>query len=571
MAVDQIEHRLIPSDEVHGALRPNFLNRAARIADPTSYDAVQIGSLAYQQDSANLYRLASLTPTTWEILATGIALDTVDPGVTDDIDDGYEIGQIWVNTVSDTFFVCVDNAVGAAAWSSGGGGGGSQTLQQVYDTGANADVALTANRPVTLSRAAGGGGWVEMSKTGTAVGVPLNILHSSTDFSSPMLRLQNTAGGVTMLRLEKSPGLAGNSLEINHQGTGDAINVALTNASGQGLVVSETSTGTASMLSLTRATLATGAAIEVVDPGEGPGLRIGASSSTRGQISLNGATGDPTTTTEGDLWYNAADDALKYYDGAAERTVVAANATGDVTLTGDLTLAVGERLILDPSGTALTVPSVNGRWQLGSAGTPNIAFNGSSMLVRNSIITNTDTGVNLGGANANRFAQINASQRFRCAPLNGYTPADPLLEIANGAHTGLAADTEWNAVLFDLTDTVQFTAGGGVFSNQRAVYVIAPTYSSTAAETIEQSATVAISGAPTAGANMTITNARAFHVEGGAALFDGDLEHDGTNFGLFGSSAAQQTVTGSRAGNVALANLLNALSNYGIVIDSTSA
>ena len=51
---------------------------------------------------------------------------------------------------------------------------------------------------------------------------------------------------------------------------------------------------------------------------------------------------------------------------------------------------------------------------------------------------------------------------------------------------------------------------------------------------------------------------------------DGNINHDVSNIGLFGTApVAQQTITGSRAGNVALANLLTGLANYGLIIDST--
>lgn len=47
---------------------------------------------------------------------------------------------------------------------------------------------------------------------------------------------------------------------------------------------------------------------------------------------------------------------------------------------------------------------------------------------------------------------------------------------------------------------------------------------------------------------------------------------DTTGHSWFGAAtAAQQTVTGARGGNVALANLLTALVNYGLIVDSTTA
>jgi hypothetical protein len=52
---------------------------------------------------------------------------------------------------------------------------------------------------------------------------------------------------------------------------------------------------------------------------------------------------------------------------------------------------------------------------------------------------------------------------------------------------------------------------------------------------------------------------------------DGDFNHDGSNIGFFATApTTQQTVTGSRAGNAALADLLTKLANYGLIVDSTT-
>jgi hypothetical protein len=98
-----------------------------------------------------------------------------------------------------------------------------------------------------------------------------------------------------------------------------------------------------------------------------------------------------------------------------------------------------------------------------------------------------------------------------------------ILNLIGAASTGLTADTEAIDVDINLGRTVQFTAGGGTFTNQRAVVIRAPTYSATAAETITNAATVAITGAPSAGTNMTITNPYALWVDSGTTRFDGDV------------------------------------------------
>ena len=55
---------------------------------------------------------------------------TTDPGLTDDKNAGYTQGSEWYNTVSGSFFVCVDNTPGAAIWvnATGGGSGGGAGL-----------------------------------------------------------------------------------------------------------------------------------------------------------------------------------------------------------------------------------------------------------------------------------------------------------------------------------------------------------------------------------------------------------------------------------------------------------
>ncbi|OFV99015.1 MAG: hypothetical protein A3H28_07995 [Acidobacteria bacterium RIFCSPLOWO2_02_FULL_61_28] len=60
----------------------------------------------------------------------------------------------------------------------------------------------------------------------------------------------------------------------------------------------------------------------------------------------------------------------------------------------------------------------------------------------------------------------------------------------------------------------------------------------------------------------------------GSSIYEtssGHLEIDATNLGFYGTTpVAQQTVTGSKGGNVALANLLTALANLGLIVDGTS-
>jgi len=47
-----------------------------------------------------------------------VYVNTTNPAASDDIGDGYVPGDIWVNTTSDTDYICVDNAAGAAIWQA---------------------------------------------------------------------------------------------------------------------------------------------------------------------------------------------------------------------------------------------------------------------------------------------------------------------------------------------------------------------------------------------------------------------------------------------------------------------
>lgn len=60
---------------------------------------------------------------------------TVNPSVGDDINDGFEVGTIWVNTSSDSAFILQDSTVGAAVWDQIDGGASALTLDQAYNNG----------------------------------------------------------------------------------------------------------------------------------------------------------------------------------------------------------------------------------------------------------------------------------------------------------------------------------------------------------------------------------------------------------------------------------------------------
>lgn len=55
-------------------------------------------------------------------------------------------------------------------------------------------------------------------------------------------------------------------------------------------------------------------------------------------------------------------------------------------------------------------------------------------------------------------------------------------------------------------------------------------------------------------------------------VLPGPLDHDGTTAGFYGTApVTKRTVTGAKGANAALASLLTALSQLGLITDSTTA
>lgn len=88
-------------------------------------------------------------------------------------------------------------------------------------------------------------------------------------------------------------------------------------------------------------------------------------------------------------------------------------------------------------------------------------------------------------------------------------------------HTGITANSEYPIYWRNGSQTYEWTSG--TTANQRAFKITAPILAGASAVTFTNAATFAISGAPAAGTNATITNPYAFWVESGVSRFDGRI------------------------------------------------
>lgn len=96
-------------------------------------------------------------------------------------------------------------------------------------------------------------------------------------------------------------------------------------------------------------------------------------------------------------------------------------------------------------------------------------------------------------------------------------------------------------------------------------------FTSASAQTATLGATLYIGSAPASVANLTFTTSRALHVNAGESYFGGNFIVGTGNIHFNnGAPIARPTITGSKGSNAALASLLTALSNYGLIIDSTT-
>jgi len=116
-----------------------------------------------------------------------------------------------------------------------------------------------------------------------------------------------------------------------------------------------------------------------------------------------------------------------------------------------------------------------------------------------------------------------------------------LTTFTSAAHTGITASTEAN--WFDVNLGQTHTWATGNVTTQRGCVIRSETIAAAGASTFTNAATFAITGAPSAGSNVTITNPYSVWVQGGTSRFDGmiDLSGVGSTGAILKATATSDT------------------------------
>lgn len=246
-----------------------------------------------------------------------------------------------------------------------------------------------------------------------------------------------------------------------------------------------------------------------------------------------------------------------YWTGAASNGYFGAIQLGmDSTApTGHLTFAFGQPSVsevarISSAGIFGVIP--NGGLDTITAG---ILFIGQNVATRVTIGSgSTTTTIDLGTGSATSAINVGSAattlnlnsglNKITQATLNGLGN-NSALKITGGSFTNSTASTEINGFWYNAR-TIQWATGA--IATQREFLILAPTYSFVGASTITNAATLAISGAPAAGTNATITNAYALWVQGGTTRLDGTSIILGANV-VFDVASGAINFTGGNLSN----------------------
>lgn len=215
----------------------------------------------------------------------------------------------------------------------------------------------------------------------------------------------------------------------------------------------------------------------------------------------------PTTT--------AGDTVLSFDALGMGQTIVAGDIASDAVTTAK---------ILDANVTYAKIQNGNGLTIVGRAAAStgangDITYdnNGEFILRRSSVLISAkaiDENIDAAAAIAGSKISPTFTAKTAVTAAVETTGSPYAFRLTAAAHTTLTASVEVVDADFALNRTVQLATGA--LTTQRAALFRAPTYGFVGASVVTDAATLAITGAPIAGTNATITNAYAFWVQAGA-------------------------------------------------------
>jgi len=315
----------------------------------------------------------------------------------------------------------------------------------IVNDGANKSLYITAsggnNGIHVIHSGASSGIKVAMSNAASLFGIEVYVT-SNTSGSGMVIDKQGGAGCTGFgLRVQLNSNCVGNSVDLPHASSGDAINVAISNTAGQALVVTESTAGTNPMVELTRSvTAASGSIIKITkNPGAastGYGIEIsmGANTSQDGIIITHTGTGAPLNIQNDGtnvgiyLVQSGANDALRIAldSNTGAQAIVAADTVACTTAMVQLT-----RSTAAATGHVISITK-----------NPGSATSGRAIDISMGANTN-DYGINLAHSGTSIGLVITVSGGAQAIGLNDSTAARalPLLEMdSNGNATGDVID-----------------------------------------------------------------------------------------------------------------------------------
>lgn len=471
----------------------------------------------------------------------------------------------------------------AFAVSSNSTGASANGIVRYNFTGAHTnngfqiDDATTAGTAMAINTNALVGG-TGLAITGTGTGVTGNMFRVQTAstgaFAAGGVRFNFTGAHTGSGLLVDDVTAAGTAMTINANsittgaGNGLVVNAnGMTSSTGNGLLVSSSGvyTGANGIFAVTANNATTGTVAKIASNGLTSGTALDISStSTAGtnskllNLTRSGTNGAAAMTNYGvfssitNTNATSATNIAGYFNASgaspAANYAIIVPASG-----GDVGIGTSTPINLTPSSTSTivhlhdagTAATDFGQFNISTAtttsgnrtGVINFAATAATSEKRSAVIESYLTAAS--GANASgdlRFSTSNAAaptEKMRIGSNGTITFNQPALSASTpnafiinaGAHTNLTLSAEATDINFNLARTVQFAAGA--LTTQRAMRIQAPTYAFVGASTITNAATVAISGAPVAGSNATITNGAALYVESGNVRV-GNLAGSGT-------------------------------------------